>query len=383
MPQLGLTMTEGKVVRWLKTPGAPVTKGEPVVEIETDKVSVELEAPASGILGPILAQAGMVVPIGGVLGHVITATEGQEGTPHAMAKRAPEPRHVAASPLARRRASELGVDLAEVEGSGPGGRILEADVEHYALQRRAEKATSAPAHTTASLAEVEPLSGIRRVVAERMTASFTSAPHFYLSVEAEATALLRMRDGLLAKVEAATGVHLTLTDILIKVCAQALREFPRVNASWVEGQAGSGVRRHTQVNVGIAVSLDDGLIVPVVHEADQLTLAEIARRRADLVTRARDGRLTLSDLERGTFTLSNLGMFDIDQFAAILNPPQAALLAVGRIKERPLVADGQVVARPTVCLTLTSDHRVLDGAEAARFLERLARLVQEPYLLVA
>jgi pyruvate dehydrogenase E2 component (dihydrolipoamide acetyltransferase) len=222
-----------------------------------------------------------------------------------------------------------------------------------------------------------------------MAHSFATAPHFYLSTEVEATALTRMREGLLAKVEAATGARLTITDILLKVCAQALAEFPDVNVAWAEDAPGGGIVRHAEVNVGLAVSVGQdgilphsGLVVPVLRGADRLTLGEIARRRSDLVERARDGKLTLADLEGGTFTLSNLGMYGVDQFQAILNPPQSAILAVGRIKDRPVAVAGAVVVRPTMHLTLSVDHRVLDGALGARFLERVAQLIQEPYLLL-
>ena len=476
MPQLGLTMTEGKVVRWLKAAGEPVRKGEPVLEIETDKVSVEVEAPADGVLGPILVEAGASVPIGGMLSHVLGVGEqgrrgaGAQGrvspaglsapsvilseaknlsrgrvmaSPRAKrmaatlgvdlaqveasgpggriveadvrwnaesAKRktqdtspisagveasagdhlkAPlqEEAPVRASPLARRLAQELGVDLALVEGTGPGGRIVEEDV-----RRRAESASRPPASApftpqirnlqSPTKNVVEPLSGVRRVVAERMAHSFATAPHFYLSAEVEATALSHMREGLLAKVETVTGARLTITDILLKVCAQALAEFPEVNVAWAEDAPGGGIVRHAEVNVGLAVSLDAGLVVPVLRFAAGLTLGEIARRRSDLVERARAGKLTLADLEGGTFTLSNLGVYGVDQFQAILNPPQAAILAIGRIKDRPVALDGAVVVRPTMHVTLSVDHRLLDGTQAARFLERVAQLIQEPYLLV-
>jgi pyruvate dehydrogenase E2 component (dihydrolipoamide acetyltransferase) len=423
MPQLGLTMTEGTVVAWLKAAGEPVIRGEPVVEIETDKVTTQVEAPADGVLGPILVPAGGKAPIGGVLSRVLTAEEQgsrgageREGRPDLFVS----PR-IFATPRARRTAAALGIELAQVEASGPGGRIVEADVRWQVARSLAPSATP----------PITPLRGIRRVVAERMQQSFTTAPHFYLTVEVEATALVRMskipvrgREGLLAKVEAAfsarpqsdgvrpqsdgvrpqsdgvrpqsdgvrpqsDGVRLTISDILVKVCAQALREFPAVNVAWTD-EGGGGLRQHPDVNVGVAVALDvvdprqgNGLVVPVIHQADRLTLAEIARRRADLVERARAGKLTLTDLEGGTFTLSNLGMFGVDQFQAIINPPQSAILAVGRIKDRPVALEGAVVVRPTMHLTLSADHRQLDGAQAARFLERVAKLIEEPYLLLS
>ncbi len=449
LPQLGLTMTEGTVVRWLKAPGDPVKRGEPLVEIETDKVTTEIEAPADGILGAILIGDGGTAPIGGVLSHVLGVGEAQpqlassttvaatpaspaaevaQPAPPAAPTSAPPPgERVFVTPRARRKAHEMGVDLARVEASGPGGRVVEADVRWFADQARetslrvspvarrlaqemgvdlstvqgtgeggrvrredveraaATRPAPAPSAPAAPppIGAAEPLTGVRRVVAERMAHSFTSTPHFYLTAEVDATALTRMREGLLPRIEASSGVRLTVTDILVKVCAQALSEHPEVNVAFAESGGGPGIVRQADVNVGVAVALEQGLVVPVVRGADRLTLAEIAGRRTELVERARAGKLGLQDLEGGTFTLSNLGMFGVDQFQAIINAPQAAILAVGRVRERPVAADGAVVVRPTLHLTLSLDHRLLDGAQGARFLERVAQLIAEPYLLLA
>jgi pyruvate dehydrogenase E2 component (dihydrolipoamide acetyltransferase) len=451
LPQLGLTMTEGTVTRWLKAAGDPVQRGEPVAEIETDKVTTEIEAPADGILGPILVPAGGTAPIGGLLSHVLApgeappaagattvaalpATAGAVDAPAPAPAATPTGERRFATPRARRKAHELGVDLAQIEASGPGGRIVEADVrwqadrgraavprvspvarrladelgvdlnavrgtgeggrirrediERAAAERRAPAAlTPAPAPPAPPTAPVplgaaEPLTGVRRIVAERMAHNFTTTPHFYLTAEVDATALTRMREGLLAKVEATSGARLTVTDILIKVCAQALSEQPDVNVAFAEAAGGPAVVRQAEVNVGVAVALEQGLVVPVVRNADRLTLAEIARRRSEMVERARAGKLGLQDLEGGTFTLSNLGMFGVDQFQAIINSPQSAILAVGRVRERPVAVDGAVAVRPTLFLTLSVDHRLLDGAQGARFLERVAQLIAEPYLLL-
>lgn len=448
MPQLSLTMTEGTVTRWLKSPGDLVNKGEPVLEIETDKATVEVEAPADGILGPILAEEGLVIPIGGIVGHVLApgeplpssipsavaalptkgpppATEADEDAEH-MALAQPR---ISASPRARHLAQQLGVDLASVAPSGPGGRIVEADVRRHAdqdeqaiprvtpaAQRIAERlgvdlravkgsgpggritkddveraaaslvSEPVPASTVPTADEgFEPLQGIRRLVAERMVHSFTSAPHAYLSAEAEATSLLRVREGLQSQVEKTTGIHLTLSDILIKICARALAEFPGINVLWSEAKDDrpGGLQRQRDINVGLAVATDNGLVVPVIHQADQLSLAEVVLRRGDLVARARSHKLALADLEGGTFTLTNLGMFGVDQFQAIINPPQAAILAVGRIRERPIAVEGAVVVRPTTHLTLSIDHRLIDGADGGRFLQRVVRLIEEPYLLLS
>lgn len=398
MPQLGLTMTAGTVLRWLKAEGDPVQKGEPVLEIETDKVVVEIEAPVTGVLGPILAAEEAVVPIGHIISYVLAPGEEapiQEKAPAedgagpslAVSGEAEMPRSITrvgrmpgASPKARRLAEHLGVDLAIVQGTGPGGRIVAEDVERAA--KRAQTPAPAP---VAPQGDAEPLSGVRRIVAERMTQSFTTTPHFYLTVEVEATALVRTREELVSKAEAATSNRATITDILIKVVAQGLQEFPEVNTSWADGvQGGAGsVLRHPQVNVGVAVATSDGLVVPVIHDANNLSVEEIAYRRADVTQRARDGKLGLADLEGGTFTLSNLGMFGVDQFHAIINPPQGAILAVGRIKERPVAVAGVLEIRPTVFLTLSADHRLLDGVQAARFLQRVGQLIEEQHLLPA
>ncbi len=408
MPQLGLTMTQGNVIRWLKSEGQAVRKGEPLVEIETDKVKLDLESPADGILGPILVREGASIPIGQVLGHVLAPGEQSPQSPRldmpiaptsaaAPSKPAMIPQEAAqsgpklrVSPLARRLAQELGVDLQRVEATGPEGRIVADDVRRAAesiaprAQPVAPSTVERPRSPSAVPAgTVEPLRGVRRVVAERMTHSFTTTPHFYLSVETEATELLRLRDSLLAAVEAANGAHLTVTDVLIRIVAQALQEHPEVNVAWGQGPEGGGQVRQEKVNLGFAVATADGLVVPVIHGAAGLSLAEIARRRSDLADEARDGKLSLADLEGGTFTLTNLGMFGIDEFHAIINPPQSAILAVGRIKERPVASAGSVVVRPTMFLTLSADHRLLDGVQAARFLQRVTQLIEEPYLLIA
>ncbi|PWH18432.1 MAG: 2-oxo acid dehydrogenase subunit E2 [Ardenticatenia bacterium] len=452
MPQLGLTMTEGTVTRWLKRTGDAVKQGEPVVEIETDKVTTEIEAPADGVLGPILVEEGKTAPIGGVLSYVLAVGESMPEAPQAglvaaipttpapAAEQPPAPsetrERVVATPRARRKAYELGIDLSQVPPSGPGGRIVEADVRWFADQkaaqvqepprvspvarrlaaelgvdlstvqgtgeggriRREDVERAAAARQAAAAAvpptppsppppvtptgAVEALTGVRRIVAERMTRNFTTTPHFYLTAEVDASALTRMRDGLLPRIEAATGIRLTITDILVKVCAHALREHPEINVAYAEASGGPGLVRQAEVNVGVAVALEDGLVVPIVRQADRLSLAEIAAKRAELVARARAGKLSLADLEGGTFTLTNLGMFGVDQFQAIINAPQAAILAVGRVRERPVAVGGAVVIRPTLYLTLSLDHRLVDGAQGARFLERLAQLIEEPYLLL-
>jgi len=361
MPRMGATMTEGTVVRWLKQPGETVRADEPVVEIETDKSTVELTAPADGVLGPWLAEVGAVVPIGGPLVVV--------GADPAMA--APQPTEVKASPVAKRVARAGGIDLASLTGSGPGGRIVEEDVQRAIAARDSAAQAAAPE-------EREIPSALRRITAERMAQSFASAPHFYLQVEADASALVAWYQRMTAMASAATP-GITYTDLFLLCAARALREHPRANASWDAGT----IQHHPAINLGVAVATDKGLVVPVIHDAGRLTLAEMTQRRSELVTRAQGGHLLPDDYAGGTFTLTNLGMFAVDSFQAILNPPQSAILALGRIKRRPFVIDESLAVRPTLHLTLSADHRVLDGAEAARFLGRLVELIETPQLLIA
>lgn len=391
MPKLGLTMDEGTITRWLKQAGSEVAKGDPIAEIETDKATAVIEAEASGTLGPILFPEGTSVPVGQPIAYLAAPGEEvpQAGPPAPSVaangdvvpeQKAPAPvaqlerGTVPSSPRARRLADELRVDLSRVVGSGPEGRIIEEDV-----RRAAELSSQKPkaaASTPPSSGQVKPLQGIRKTAAERTVHSFTTAPHFYISVEVDASLLLKRRESLLPRIAEQSGVRLTVSDLLIKIAAQTLQECPEVNAAWADG----GIRRLETINVGLAVATDRGLVVPVLHEVNHKSLREIAARRHALTEKARTGRLTLQDLEGGGFTISNLGMFAVDQFSAIINPPQAAILAVGRIKERPFVANGQLTVRPTMCLTLSVDHRILDGAEAGRFLGRLVALVEEPSL---
>jgi pyruvate dehydrogenase E2 component (dihydrolipoamide acetyltransferase) len=391
MPKLGLTMEEGTILQWLKTEGDQVAEGETILQIETDKVTVDIEAPRSGVLGPLLSPKGTTVPVGQVITHVLAPGESvptvrPDAAPSAQrpaiqktaaAGSAAPRRAVAASPVARRVAAELGVNLSDVVGSGPQGRILEDDVRRAAAQMGAAAKGTVPASPAARERTV-PSAGVRRTTAERMTHSFTTTPHFYLSVEADAGSLVKMRERLVAPVEQRTGVRITLSDLLVKIVAQALAEHPEVNATW----DGNGIRRLDSVDVGLAVATERGLIVPVLRDADRKSLAQLAGERHALVEKARTGSLSLQEVEGGSFTISNLGTFAVDQFHAIINPPQSAILAVGRIKERPFAVEGQLTLRVTVYLTLSVDHRVLDGAQAAEFLSRLVALIEEPYLLL-
>lgn len=378
MPALEMAQETGTVVRWLKRAGEAVTKGEPIVEIETDKVTVEIEAPASGTLGAITAHDGDVVPVGQPIAVILAAGESAMAatagapagaravSPPPAVRRASAPAHaeertggrVLASPKARRLAAERGVDLASMRGSGPAGAVLAADVTAAAPPRRAERG----------------LSSVWRVMAERMTASWTTAPHFYLLREVDASRLSAWR----TQVNKQAAGRVTYTDLLVKVVAVALRQHPGVNAAWREG----GIARNEDVNIGVAVAVDEGLIVPVIHGADGLSVAAIADRRSDLVARAQAGKLRPDDVQGAGFTISNLGMYGVDAFNAIVNPPQAAILAVGRIAERVMAVNGQAVVRPTLMLSLSGDHRAIDGARGAQFLGAVAELIEEPLALL-
>lgn len=371
MPALGLAQETGKVLRWLREEGQEVRQGEPLLEVETDKANVEIEAPASGVLGRILIPEGGEVPVGQVIGWILLPGEppsvlsGPEpekavavaAPPAPLPAAPPHERKVRASPKARRLARELGVDLGTLAGSGPGGAVLAADVERAAAR-----------------AEPTELPHIWKLMAERTARAWTTVPHFFLQREVRADRLRAWREALRMQVRQ----ELTYTDLLVKLVAAALRLHPEVNARWEEGR----IRRLPEVNVGLAVATEQGLVVPVIRGADELPVEEIARRRAELVERARSGKLRLEDVEGGTFTLTNLGMYGVDRFFAIINAPQAAILSVGRITERPMAEEGKAVVRPGLTLGLSCDHRVIDGARAARFLETLAGFVEEPLALL-
>jgi pyruvate dehydrogenase E2 component (dihydrolipoamide acetyltransferase) len=394
MPALGMAQETGKVLRWLKAEGETVAKGEPLMEVETDKVTVEVEAPADGTLAGLTAGEGDDVPVGRPVAVILapgesapTAAAGLSGSEPLSRKQAPaqgqgtaaggngagepapaeRPRRPLASPKARRLAQESGIDLAAVSGSGPYGAVVAADVEPSR-----EEELVAQSHKVAPAT----VGTVWRRMAERTTESWQSVPHFFLERDVDAGRLESWR----ASVRGRAGYDgVTHTDLLVKIAAAALREHPRVNASWREG----AIEEHERVNVGVAVAVEEGLVVPVVHDADQLELRELAARRQELVSAAREGKLRLDDVSNGTFTISNLGMFGVDSFTAIVNAPQAAILAVGRIAERVVPVEGSPAVRPMVTLTLSFDHRVVDGARGARFLDTLVTLIEEPAGLVS
>ncbi len=419
MPRLSDSMEEGTILRWLKSAGDQVSLGEELVEIETDKANMVYEAPAGGTLIETLAQAGDTLPIGQVIARVGEAGEKPSGD-GAAAKREPEaaveaPTEVSveappteaqapapsgdgrakASPLARRIASEKGLDLAALSGTGPGGRIVKADVERAIAAGpvpAAAVAPSAPLAAPPQAAPAEPTPGARerpetakgtvayedltklqQTVARRMAESKATAPHFYLSAEVDMSRAVEARARI--KAAAAEGdVVPSFNDLVVKACAIALREHPRANGAYRDGR----LELYSRVNVGVAVAAQEALVVPTVFDADQKGLRQIASENRALAQRVREGTVTPPELSGGTFTVSNLGMFGIDSFAAVINPPQAGILAVGQITERPVVREGEITTAHLMALNLACDHRILYGADGARFLDRIRGLLEEP-----
>ncbi len=414
MPRLSDTMTEGAIAQWLKAEGDPIARGDVLAEIETDKAVMDLEAYEAGVLEKILVAPGENVPIGQVIAVIgdgsgvaaaaappaATVPAGSAPAPAsgepAAAEPAPAPpasaqadgARVKATPLVRSLARAHGIDLSTVTGSGPAGRIVRADVEPLlGGASPASAQTSAPASVAAAPAapapataatldaaddERVPLSRIRAITAKRLTEA-ALVPVFQLTTVLDATKLGRLRAEINASV-APGGAKVSVTDLLVRACAVALRAHPEVNASF----GGDAIVRHARVGVGVAVAIDDGLIVPVVRDADRKSVREIGAEIKDLAARARAGRLTPAELDGGTFTISNLGMYGIDSFTAVINPPQSTILAVGATVDEPVAIDGEVQIRPRARLTLTVDHRVLDGAVAAAFLRELTDLLTEP-----
>jgi pyruvate dehydrogenase E2 component (dihydrolipoamide acetyltransferase) len=391
LPRLGQGMESGTIVKWLKTEGEPVEKGEPLYELDTDKVTQEVEAEASGVLLKIAVATGEVevgktIGFIGAQGESVAVDQVPPATPEkteAPPKRAEEPAsapgaqpsngstngRIKASPLARRIARERGVDLAQITGTGPDGRIVAEDVE----RAQAQPPSAVPAVAVAS-AEVEsrPLSNIRKTIARRLTQAWT-VPAFQLIVDVDMT---RANELLTKQRELNPDVRITITDVLTKMCARALMRHREVNVQYTD----DALLVFPRANVGIAVAAPQGLIVPVVTGAERLTIAQIAGVRGDLVGRARDGKLRADDLEGGTFTISNLGMYDVDQFVAVLNPPQASILAVGSTRDQVVPRGGELRILPIMTMTLTCDHRAVDGATGAEFLRTIKAFLEEPGL---
>ncbi|HEY1754986.1 MAG TPA: dihydrolipoamide acetyltransferase family protein [Bryobacteraceae bacterium] len=367
MPALEMAQETGKLLTWLKKEGDAIVKGEPLLEIETDKAVFELEAPGDGLLAGVTSKAGDVVAVGRTIAWIVSPGEQPpiESEPAAPSARAvtpaPAPSEGSAriSPKARRMAEERGVDISKIRGTGPSGTITSDDV-------LAAAAEPVKAPQPALTSETDGLTPIARLMAERTTQSWTQTPHFFLTRDVDAGALVEVRKVL--------GPAVSITDLLISIAAHIVAKHPKINASWSSGN----IVFNPSVNISVAVAVKDGVVSVVIPDAANMPLADIAKRRKDLADRARAGRLRPSDIGGGTFTISNLGMFGVDAFSAIITPPQAAVLAVGRIADRVVPVNGQPGIRPMFTLTLSSDHRVVDGAQAASFLGDLAEAIQEP-----
>jgi pyruvate dehydrogenase E2 component (dihydrolipoamide acetyltransferase) len=399
MPALEMAQETGKLLSWRKKEGEAVAKGEPLLDVETDKAVVEIESPADGILAGVKAQAGDVIPVGQTIAWIVNAGEkppedeaasasgrrmDTKAAPvaaaavNATAAPAASPAASARiSPKARRLAREHGVDLSLVRGTGSDGEIQAEDILSFVAMGGSAGGAAAPAKSETPQAEAratQPLTQVARLMAERTTQSWTSAPHFFVTREIDAGALLAGREKLGPAIERERGVKLSHTDLLIAAVARALEKHPLVNATWT----GDGVRLHPEINVGMAMAVEGGVVVAAIPGTNTKKLGEIATMRRDLTERGRAGKLRPSDITGATFTISNLGMYKVDAFTAIIVAPQAAILAVGRIADRVVPVDGKPGIRPMITLTLSCDHRVLDGARAALFLNDLASAILEP-----
>jgi len=387
MPKLGETMEEGEIIKWLKKEGDNVKEGESLLEIATDKANMEVEAVASGFLRKIVASEGEVIPVTETIAFIadsmdeeISEEEGkaskkegekeeeEEISPQVTEKAVTKP--VKASPLAKKLAREHSVDLSSIEGTGPAGRIVKEDILRVLEQGEAQAGE-------AVIKEEISLSRSEKVQMQHMAKSKKEVPHVYLKMEVDFSEAMKMRDDLLGEFEK-EKIHLSYTDLLIKSCARALDKLPRMNSTFEEGR----LMVHSDVGVGLAVAREGGLIVPVIKKANKKDLFQIARDRIELIDKAKGDKLSLGELEGAAFTLSNLGMVGIKEFAAIINIPQVSILAVGEIKKRAVIQEEKVVIRPMMEMTLSCDHRVIDGYLGARFLQEIKKGLEKPSLLL-
>ena len=409
MPKMSDTMEEGVLVSWLVEEGASLSSGDIIAQVETDKATMDLEVYDDGILLKIVSQEGASIPIGGLIAILgkkgedisdLLSQYGGDGSPTSAATPAPsvesmdsvveaEPvggdgavassdGRVKASPLARRIAADKSVDLGAVTGSGPEGRIIKRDVEAAASSTRQSK-PAAPAYSASTAdrpSEVIPISQMRKTIARRLGESKFSAPHFYLNVDIDMEQAIEARARMNATAENSGRSKVSFNDLVVKASALALKDHPAINASWLEKEG--QMRRHSAIHVAIAVAIDDGLVTPVIRDADKKGLSDIAAESKDLSSRARTRQLGLDEMEGSTFTTSNLGMLGIDHFTAIINPPNACILAIGGIRDVPVVKDGAVVPGKRMTVTLSCDHRIVDGATGARFLASVKAYLEEP-----
>ena len=392
MPKMGQTMEKGKIIRWLKKEGEEVQKEEPLLEIETDKTTIEVESRGTGILKKILVQEGEEAPISAVIGYIakedeILPVEISQKTEllakKSSAENAVKPlktvlnveniERIKASPLAKKLADELGVNISQVKGTGPGERITREDVLAFA-----SKKPSSVVDGTVPAFQAVPMTSMRKAIAAKMVQSKTSVPHFYVSAQVDMTEIVKLREKLLPDYEAESGVRLSFTHILVKAVATALKEFPQLNSTFEDG----AIRQWRDINIGVAVSLEDGLIVPVLTKANEIRLKEIAVRTTELAAKARGKRLREEEFSGGTFTISNMGAFGVDSFVAIINVPEAAILASGSVHDEVAVVNGEFDLRKMMNVTLSADHRVIDGVYAAKFLQKVKNLLETPQNLV-
>jgi pyruvate dehydrogenase E2 component (dihydrolipoamide acetyltransferase) len=406
-------MQEGTIARWLKQPGDQLQKGDIIAEVETDKATMDVEVYDSGVLEQILVKEGETVPIGQVIALIgsgsgsasptptqsapqkpapAPAPQQQNNTPQATPQpvqngtpQAPAGPNTKVSPLARRMAEEHGIDLSRLQGTGPGGRIVRDDIEDYLEQRSQQPQIVAAQQPTVQAApapdsgdEIVALTQMQKTVARRLSESKQNVPHFYVSNEVDMTNALVMRQKLNASASEPNSIKISVNDLIIKACALALERFPEVNSSLQDGQ----FVRHKAINIGVAIDVPNGLVVPVLHNANIKGLRTIARESRALIERARNNRLTPNDFQGGTFSISNLGMMDVTDFIPIVNPPDAAILAVASVRQVYVPVDGQPLLRDIVKLTVSADHRIIYGATVARFLAEVKRLLQDVYLLL-
>jgi len=389
MPKLGETMEEGEIIKWLKKEGEEVKKGEPLLEIATDKANMEVEANASGYLRKILAREGEKISVTKTIAYLADSMEEEVPLEENVKAEPPlkekeekgkekplfEEKIIKASPLAKKLAREKGVNLSKIKGTGPGGRIIKEDV-----LKAAEKIAAKEKEVEKIWAEEKEiiLSRVEKIMADRMQQSKKEIPHFYITSEVDFSDAIKLRQDLLEEFEEEKKVHLSHTDLIIKACARALSKFPRINSHYREGR----IISFSRVNIGLAIAREKGLVVPVIKDADQKDLFEIAREREDLLKKAMEDKLSLEDIEGGTFTLSNLGMMQIKSFCAIINPPQVCLLATGEIKEKVVAVEGEIVIAPFMEMTLSCDHRAVDGYLGSKFLQEVRKGLEKPALLL-
>lgn len=401
MPKLGMTMTSGKITKWLKKEGDKVEQGEPLLEIETDKVTMEEEATYSGVLLKILAKEGETVPVNqpiAIIGQqgenvedllkqsniIEEQKEPQQNEPIEETKKPISqgeqtsiPTKPRATPVARKIAKEYDIDLTQIKGSGPSGRIQRKDVEEYLknLQQRKLPTQEEPKSKPVSYTRTIPLTGMRGIIASKMKQSVNTAPHYYVTMDINMEEVLKLRETLSEKVQ---NAKISINTFIIKAVALAIKKYPIIN-SFVDNDQ---IILKDQINIGLAVALEEGLIVPVIREADKKGLSEIAYEERQLIEKAREGKLTPDEYNGGSFTISNLGMFDVTTFTAIINQPEVAILAVGKIIPTPVVEDGEIKIKPMMKATLSSDHRVIDGAVAAKFLKKIKEILEDPIKLM-